>query len=682
MAAERIHEPSFRGAVSAGLRRLFGLFAPGKPARPADIRTTGREAPLLPAAPTFSATPPSATAAPVTALKFQRVFTGRRNWLSTGHRQADGVAMLVMEEALDPARAVIAITPESHRQLCLIVAPDGKPIGVRADGLHAIALSAVPLQHRNSTIVRLQHPCTPSRYLGVTMPGQGGPHGLVIFDSLGHTELDSFDLVRIGEAEVPAAVRFIAYEFARVAAQPYSARGLMNALASGAVRPELAEALIRLLRPEESAVLARDLLERPKTLALLGEALPGNVWAQTVLPALAAWNRGRERVSLTGSIASPASDEFAGRPLEGHGMPQAGHVLTALARSHVKPRRTACVVTGMRNDGIYLLDFVSYHLSIGFEHVFIYTNDNTDGSDELLRALAAHGVITLIDNTIGPSLSPQQKYHAHALMLLPQLLDYRWAALVDSDEYVAFDTGMFRSIVDFITWQEAQAVDAIALCWVLYVAATGDVWRDESTIRRFPMRENSVNPHVKSLIRTNKFWHAHPHFPHTTMGRPFVFRTENGGIHHIHNATERLAAFAETPSADFAWINHYILRSAGEALMKLSRGRADQTGPAAGWQQRNLEFTARTFMSLSRSHGLMRDERILACAAGQAEVLARLMSLPGVAECHARIAAAMPGRLAESARSFLAAVSPEGQSEIVREFHAVIAQFAEGDAVA
>jgi hypothetical protein len=78
----------------------------------------------------------------------------------------------------------------------------------------------------------------------------------------------------------------------------------------------------------------------------------------------------------------------------------------------------------------------------------------------------------------------------------------------------------------------------------------------------------------------------------------------------------------------------------------------------------------------------MRDERILACAAGQAEVLARLMSLPGVAECHARIAAAMPGRLAESARSFLAAVSPEGQSEIVREFHAVIAQFAEGDAVA
>ncbi len=656
---------------------LFDFLRPRRrgPARPpAPPRLEPAQTRPLPIAPSAVREPPA------TGLKFHRVFTGRRNWLSTGHRQANGVAQLVMEEALDPGRAVIAITPDHHRQLCLIVAPDGKPIGVRSDGMHGIAISAVPLQYRDSSLVRLQHPCMASRTMGVTMPRQGGPHGLVIFDSGGHTDLDIFEFVRLGDAEVPAAARFIGYEFARAATQPFTARGLMNALASGAVRPELAEPLIRLLRPEEAAVLARDLLDQSETLTLLREMLPGNVWAQQVLPALADWNRTRAAVP-GGTLVSPGSDEFAGRPLEGHGMPQAGHVLTTLARSQIAPHRTACVLTTMRNEGPYILDWVSYHLSIGFDHIFVYTNDNEDGSDELLRALARQGVLTLIDNAAAPTLAPQHKAYSHGLMLLPHMLDYRWCALIDADEYIAFDTGMFRGIADFITWQEAQAVDAIALCWLLHVAGRNDVWQDAGTPRRFPLRERGVNPHVKSLFRTRMAWHAHPHFPHTPHGR-FVFRTEDGRIHHIHNVTDRLAAFAEAPSADLAWVNHYIMRTAGEALLKLSLGRADQMGGAPVWHQANLEHTARTFINLSRPDITVRDERIIACAAGQAEVLARLMSLPGVAEHHGRITAAMPGRLAEAAQSFLAGVSPDGQNDVVRQFRALIATYADAPAAA
>jgi hypothetical protein len=659
----RAHAQEARPGVSGALRNFLGLLR--RKAPPPEAPRQAAPPAAAPASPSPAEPPPNAG--------FYRLQTAQQNWVAAG-QAAHGVSWLDMAETLDPAHAVIAILPKTHRQLCLIVAPDARLIAVRADGLPSIAVSALPLQSRASPIVRLQHPCLATRFMSVTRPGQGGPDGLLVFDSGAHTELDAFTLVPLAADAVPAIVSAIAREFSSVATQPFSARGLVDALRTGAVRAELAEALIRLLRPDEAAVLARDALEKPAVLAVLRRLLPGNPWAEGVLPALAAWNGTRSRVSPEGVLASPASDEFAGRPLQGHGMPQAGHVLTMLARAHTVPRYNACVLTGMRNDGIYLLDFVSYHLSIGFEHIFIYTNDNTDGSDELLHALAAHGVITVIDNSIGTALSPQQKYHAHGLMLLPQILDYRWTALIDSDEYVAFDTGMFGNIIDFITWQEAQAVDAIALCWVLHAAGVGDTWRDESALRRFPMRERSVNGHVKSFIRTNKFWHSHPHFPHTPLGRPFVFRTESGRIHHIHNTTERLAAFAESPSADFAWIAHYILRSAGEALLKLSRGRADQTGPAAVWQQSNLEFVARTFMSLSRPEGLVRDERILLCATGQAEVHASLMALPGVADIAWRLKAAMPQRLADAARSFLAGVPAEGQPDFVRGFRDVVAR--------
>jgi len=623
--------------------------------------------------------PPAETEPPLARLTFHRVLTGRRNWLSTGHRQANGVAQLVMEEALDPARAVIAIVADNHRQLCLIVAPDGRPIGVRSDGMHGIAISAVPLQQRDSSLVRLQHPCMAGRFMGVTMPGQGGPHGLVLFDRAGQVDLHIFDFVRLGDADVPAAARFIGYEFSRAATQPFTARGLMHALARGAVRPDLAEPLIRLLRPEEAAVLARDALHRPDVRALLRDLLPGNVWAQQVLPALAAWNSTRDPVP-GGIIVSPGSDEFAGRPMEGHGTAQAGHVLTALARSQIRPRQNACVLTTMRNEGPYILDWVSYHLAIGFDHIFVYTNDNDDGSDELLHLLARHGVLTLIENAAAPTLSPQHKANAHALLLLPHMLDYRWCALIDADEYIGFDAGMFRGIVDFITWQETQPVDAIALCWQLHVAGRGDVWRDESTLRRFPMRERGVNPHVKSLFRPRMFWYSHPHFPSSMHGR-FIFRTEDGRIHHTHGVTERQAAFAERPSAELAWVNHYIMRTPCEALLKLARGRATQLGGEAVWHQANLDHAARVFISLSRPGRTQRDDRIAACAVGQEAVLARLMSLPGVGDSHASITAAMPGRLAEATRSFLTGISPDGQNEAVRQFYQLIAELAERDAV-
>jgi hypothetical protein len=649
--------------VSGALQNFLRVLRSKAP--PVEAPHRSAPAAAAPVAPGRAAPPPEAG--------FYRLRTARQNWVVAGEAM-DGVSFLDMADTPDPAHAVIAIIPKAHRQLCLIVAPDARPIAVRADGLTSIAISALPLQSRASPIVRLQHPCAASRFMGATRPGQGGPNGLIVFDSGGHSEFEAFTLVPLALDSVPAIVAGIACEFCLLAKSPFAARGLLDALDSGAVRVELADSLIRLLRPDEAAVLAREILEKPQALALLRRWLPGNPWAQSVLPALAAWNGTRQPVSTEGVIVSPGSDEFAGRALEGHGMPQAGHVLTVLARAQTLPRRNACILTTMRNEGIYLLDFVSYHLSIGFEHIFIYTNDNADGSDDLLRALAAHGVITVIDNARAPVLSPQHKAYSHGLMLLPQILDYRWTALIDADEYIAFDTGMFRSIIDFITWQEANTVDAIALCWLLHVAGTGDTWRDESTLRRFPMRERGVNPHVKSLFRTSKFWHSHPHFPHTALARPFVFRTEDGRIHHVHNVTERLAAFAEAPSADFAWINHYILRSAGEAVLKLSRGRADQTGPASVWQQGNLEHTSRAFMSLSRPEVMVRDERILACATGQAEVLASLMALPGIADIAWRLKAAMPQRLSEAARSFLAGVPAEGQPDFVRAFRDVVAQ--------
>jgi hypothetical protein len=71
---------------------------------------------------------------------------------------------------------------------------------------------------------------------------------------------------------------------------------------------------------------------------------------------------------------------------------------TVFARRSVKPSRELCMTTCARDDGLHILEWIAHRRSIGVERFFIYTNNNTDGSDELLRALVAVGEIRLTEN--------------------------------------------------------------------------------------------------------------------------------------------------------------------------------------------------------------------------------------------------------------------------------------------
>ena len=46
-----------------------------------------------------------------------------------------------------------------------------------------------------------------------------------------------------------------------------------------------------------------------------------------------------------------------------------------------------------------MLEWVAYHLSIGFDHILIATNDCDDGSDELAKALQELRLVTHLENS-------------------------------------------------------------------------------------------------------------------------------------------------------------------------------------------------------------------------------------------------------------------------------------------
>ena len=573
------------------------------------------------------------------------------SWLAIGSETFRGAWRLVPAQDDDDAPRLVLCVPKHRPQASFLLSPDGRPICLVGDHLRGPAISGHAVADGPPTTLRLRHPLAGS-YLGLR-PTDGPRPATIVFDHRG----DGDDLTAVTLHRHPVAADHLGPKARRLLARlaafvttGISATATLALLRERRVPRALAEAVLRTLPVDELTQAGARLVASERDRALLRRCLPDDPWLARRLPDVVRWIEGGRPAAAI--LSAPAAQDPLLRVNKFHGGPSIGFTLHALARRAVPPRRQSAAFTKVRNDGAYLLDWIAYHRALGFDHLFIYSNDNDDGSDALLAQLARHGVITWVQSEIVAGTSPQDKANNHILNLVPQVLDYRWLLTIDSDEYLGLDE-RFDGIGAYLGWQESRPVDAIALCWLLYGARDTDGYRDASSVERFSLREARVNHHVKCLARPNRFWGQHPHFPYAPLDEPFAFRTEAGRIHLASEVTGRSEALAERPTADHAWINHYIFRSCLELCWKLTRGRADWDESTASKRREYLNFAVSAFLSLSDPAQVVEDRRSQSRLPRHGREHARLLALPGLAEADAAIKASFAGRLRAASRAFV-----------------------------
>jgi hypothetical protein len=165
-----------------------------------------------------------------------------------------------------------------------------------------------------------------------------------------------------------------------------------------------------------------------------------------------------QSAGLTGYRLAGRDLDFLG---EWQDAPMWGSVraLNHILLNEIRPTRRAAVVGTMRDDGIYVLEWVAHYLALGFEGIAIYTNDNADGSDALLRCLADHGVIAVIESETSGTVRPEVKAFEHASHLLHGLRDFEWVLFVDSDEFLNLAPQYGHSVQAVIDAVEALPAD-------------------------------------------------------------------------------------------------------------------------------------------------------------------------------------------------------------------------------
>ena len=302
--------------------------------------------------------------------------------------------------------------------------------------------------------------------------------------------------------------------------------------------------------------------------------------------------------------------------------------LEAEALSKGKGRRA--IVTTMKNEGPFILEWLAYHRAIGFDDILVYTNDCTDGTDTMLKMLDRKGYVQHRENPFRESgLKPQ-----HAALQAsddePVIRNARWLTCIDVDEFVNVKVGdgtldaLFAAVPD---------ANMIAMTWRLF--GNGDVHDYDDR----PITEQFLRCAPEFARKPHQAWGFKTLFQNIGLFKKMGVHRPKGlnpqlweEINWVNGSGQPLPremyrngwrSTTETYGYDLVQLNHYAVRSAESFLVKRDRGRVnhvDRDQGLAYWFRMNNN--AEQDLSIQSRLPMMQAE------------LARMMADPEIAAAH------------------------------------------------
>lgn len=242
------------------------------------------------------------------------------------------------------------------------------------------------------------------------------------------------------------------------------------------------------------------------------------------------------------------------------------------------------IVACMRDEALFVVEWVAHHLAVGFDRIIVYTNDCSDGTDKLLDAMAGFLPVEHYDNPGPYTAGTIQKQALELAMALPQVRRAAWVMHIDADEYINITRGN-RRIDDLIAL--FPEVDAIALQWRHFGSGGVAEWQGGSVVETFTQCEaapavpgSGGQVGFKTLFRPQKFRMIGVHTPKLPLKKRVPVAVNTAGVAMPVDAmmSKRKSGYP-VDAAQCTWENaclhHHHVKSDDLHLLKHARGDAN-----------------------------------------------------------------------------------------------------------
>lgn len=254
------------------------------------------------------------------------------------------------------------------------------------------------------------------------------------------------------------------------------------------------------------------------------------------------------------------------------------------------------LMSSLKNEGPFILEWVAHHRVVGFDAIYVASNDCSDGSDALLAALDRAGIIGHVPNEVAPGVIPQHAGYDRIRATHP-IDRAEWLMMLDTDEFLNIHIGQHR--VQDLTMR-AGAADIIAVSARSFSDLPQTHWEPGPVTRAFPMAlrpHHRANQSVKTLTRDPaRFRGIHNHHMVGYRGKTSlqVFCAQDASTYPLEPGTPLGDKFRHIPKErvgyDLAQYNHYPIKTLDSYLLRQARGRGAAAKSDAENNRHTMEY--------------------------------------------------------------------------------------------
>ena len=259
--------------------------------------------------------------------------------------------------------------------------------------------------------------------------------------------------------------------------------------------------------------------------------------------------------------------------------------------------RNASIVACARWEKNYIAEWVTYHRLLGFDHIYVYSNDDTP--DDLFEVIRPLQILNpdFLSYTHWPEVGDQRGMYMH--FLEHRRAETRWIMFLDIDEFVNTNG---RQVGDILGTLDSD-VGALYLNWIMFGNNYHAVSPGGSTLANYVRRQASVHPYTKNIVRSDAidfdilkrsshsgFWHGWEHMGPKEALLPSLRRTVNvlgddmsDYYTNFPNAASIYLGSKATEILSLPRIHHYSIRSEEDFLRREARSVAGTFAGQRHW---------------------------------------------------------------------------------------------------
>lgn len=215
-----------------------------------------------------------------------------------------------------------------------------------------------------------------------------------------------------------------------------------------------------------------------------------------------------------------------------------------------------------KDEGPYFLEWIEWHRKQGVEKFYIYDNESTDNTKEVLLPYIRSGIV---EYCYWPG--ERQQLAVYDDCFDKHRTEARWIAVIDLDEFIVPIKD--HTIPEFLHRMEQYS--SVEINWLVYGSGGAKKREPGGVMERFryhSLPEHKVNTHVKSIVDPKRV---------CTMTGCHEAARISGLSADSHGNPLKKGFRDRIPQQDIIRINHYAVKSYEEFLEKQLRGRASGT---------------------------------------------------------------------------------------------------------